>query len=233
MKGFEYLADLPEEEAKRQINEVKRHTETALTFVCRVCDVDQLRLLLKHGADPNLRDGHGNCPLQIAVRWNFFRGVPALLAAGAEPKTRVSHDGATLLHWYSTAPDFDRVKTLRFLITKTSLVEWIDDRKQGASDTPLETAITWCNKEGAKILLDAGARYPQAEPPFRLMPEWWKRMRVYFARFKRRARIFLGIIRFRAAPHGVYKDICALFARTLWNMRWEGYELVASSSSSQ
>lgn len=219
MKGFEYLADLPEEEKKRQINEVKKHEQTPLTYVCKVCDVDQLRLLLKHGADPNLYDGCGYCPLQVAVKWNFTRGVSELLAAGAEPKTRVDHDGFTLLHWYCYYQN--DTKTLRFLLTKTSLVEWINDRQQGAGDTPLEVAISQHNKECAKILLDAGAQYPRTEPVYGY--EWWKGMRVYFARFKRKARIFLGILRFRA-PHGVYKDICTLFARTLWNTRWEGYD---------
>lgn len=218
---WDTLSAMPEEEAKRQINQ-HNGTETALTHVCRIRDVDQLRLLLKHGADPNLFDGRKERPLQVAAKWNFTQGILELLAAGAEPRTRIDHDGNTLLHWYCSFKHSASSKTLYFLITKTSLVEWINDRKQGASDTPLETAITWHNKECAKILLDAGVKYPRTEPAYRLIPEWWKRMRVYFTRFKRNARIVCGILRFRR-PHGFYKDICTLLNGALWDARWSQY----------
>lgn len=48
-------------------------------------DPEMVRLLLRNGADPNVRDEQGETPLHIAVRHNVKRSADLLLAAGADP----------------------------------------------------------------------------------------------------------------------------------------------------
>lgn len=53
--------------------------ETALHIVAKRNDATYTRFLLQRGADPNLRDNHGNTPLMIAVELSADGVVGALL----------------------------------------------------------------------------------------------------------------------------------------------------------
>ena len=53
-------------------------------------------VLLKAGADVNLRDRYGYTPLMEAVRYKAFENVKALMAAGADVSARASN-GETAL----------------------------------------------------------------------------------------------------------------------------------------
>jgi ankyrin repeat protein len=53
-----------------------------------------VRLLLEHGADPNVRHGGGFTPLHSAAENDDRESVEALLEAGADPAL-ATHEGKT------------------------------------------------------------------------------------------------------------------------------------------
>ena len=46
---------------------------------------ESVRVLLRHGADPNYRGAHGNTPLMMAAGYGYADIVRALLDGGADP----------------------------------------------------------------------------------------------------------------------------------------------------
>lgn len=57
--------------------------ETALHIVTARRDATWMGFLLAKGADPNIRDNHGDTPLVVAANLGFVEGVDALIANGA------------------------------------------------------------------------------------------------------------------------------------------------------
>jgi len=66
--------------------------QTPLTAAAQFGRVDVARLLLAHGADPNLRDGGGQylTPLATAAMHGQLEVCRVLLAAGADPNLRTN-----------------------------------------------------------------------------------------------------------------------------------------------
>lgn len=71
--------------------------------ICRYGIIDCVRLLLKHGADPNVQDQHGETPLLRIVRnyWQngnseLMQTAALLISAGADP-TIPAIDGSTAI----------------------------------------------------------------------------------------------------------------------------------------
>jgi uncharacterized protein len=60
-------------------------------------DVERLRELLVHGADPDSRDAHGWTPLMFAVVGRHSTAIEALLLSGADPNLRASDGGTALM----------------------------------------------------------------------------------------------------------------------------------------
>ncbi|KAK8037798.1 hypothetical protein PG991_001144 [Apiospora marii] len=60
-------------------------------------DMDTAEVLIKSGADPNIRDRLGVTPLMMAARWSGISMVKQLLDCGADINMQ-TYDGATALH---------------------------------------------------------------------------------------------------------------------------------------
>lgn len=85
--------------------------ETALHIVAKRSDATYTRYLLQHGADPNLRDLHGNTPLMIAVELGADGVVNALIDYKAN--VNLANDGGeTPLIRAVQRRDVDLVRTL-------------------------------------------------------------------------------------------------------------------------
>lgn len=66
--------------------DLNQQDETGRTLLHHLStDPKMVSLLLRNGADPNVRDEKGETPLHIAVRHNAKHSVDLLLAAGADP----------------------------------------------------------------------------------------------------------------------------------------------------
>ena len=61
-----------------------KEISTPLSHATRIGNVDAVRLLLKHGANVNGRDGMGRTPLHWAIQGSLISVIEALLQAGAD-----------------------------------------------------------------------------------------------------------------------------------------------------
>ncbi|HWD92732.1 MAG TPA: ankyrin repeat domain-containing protein [Verrucomicrobiae bacterium] len=110
-------------------------------------EVDSLKLLLRHGANPNRRSADGNSPLnQVLKQHRDKRMLPLLLAAGADPNAVDSDGFAPLCE--TSDPE---------------IVQWLlaDKADPNASNTSgytaLMHAVVYAPEEVVKILLEKGA----------------------------------------------------------------------------
>ncbi|CAL4137209.1 unnamed protein product [Meganyctiphanes norvegica] len=136
----------------------------ALLHVATRDNVPELvKILINHGADPNVRDVSGSkySPLHYAAEEGYPTIVELLLQAGANPNARESGNGRTPLHlllrkWKTRTDDFK--SCLDFLLEHTKINVNIQDDKKA---TPLFLA---CKKEWeymAKALILRGANLNQ------------------------------------------------------------------------
>ena len=72
--------------------------KSALHVAAESRNVEGARLLIKYGANPNVRNDMGTTPLQIAARENQTEMIRLLLRAGASPKI-ANANGWTPLHY--------------------------------------------------------------------------------------------------------------------------------------
>lgn len=66
-KDLEYFIAKGVDVNMRFPNAISEYGDTALLYACEYRNVNLMRLLLKHGADPNLADREGNSPLHALV----------------------------------------------------------------------------------------------------------------------------------------------------------------------
>jgi ankyrin repeat protein len=108
-------------------------------------------MLLKGGADPNVRDSFDNSPLHIALpEEGRLGGVALLLKYGADPSLK-DRNGNTPLHVaMQVGYPLDMIKAL--LAAQAPV-----NAQNAAGDTPLHIALRAKRFDYAKALLDGGA----------------------------------------------------------------------------
>lgn len=67
-----------------QVNAPGCNGTTPLMLAIAVKDLDKIRLLIRHGADPELADDFNSTPLRHAVGYDFADGVELLLSLGVD-----------------------------------------------------------------------------------------------------------------------------------------------------
>ena len=66
------------------VNAAGRNGSTALLLAIASKDLEKVKLLINHGADPELTDDFNVTPLRHAVDWDFVDGVQFLLSLGVD-----------------------------------------------------------------------------------------------------------------------------------------------------
>jgi ankyrin repeat protein len=130
--------------------EGKRVRSSPLVFASMTDDLDNVKLLLAHGADASASAG-SNTPMSGAVTFGYPNVVRALLAAGASAFMRES-TGINLLHWSAIA---DRPQMIPVLVQAGVPINAVDD----FGYTPLMYAATidFGDTELVKALVKNGA----------------------------------------------------------------------------
>jgi ankyrin repeat protein len=78
------------------VNSIGRELTTPLHMACNRDAIDDVRILLRGGADVNARDGFGMTPLMFAVYSVNLEMVNLLLEAGADPYPETEFGGTAL-----------------------------------------------------------------------------------------------------------------------------------------
>jgi ankyrin repeat protein len=130
--------------------ESKRVRSSPLVFASMTGDLENVKLLLAHGADASASAG-SNTPMSAAVTFGYPNVVRALIAAGASASMRES-TGINLLHWSAIA---DRPQMIPVLAQAGVPINAVDD----FGYTPLMYAVTidFGDTELVKALLKNGA----------------------------------------------------------------------------
>lgn len=109
-KGDE-VTQAVEKPGSRIIDTKGPNGEAALHIIVRRGDLPYLSYFLSHGADPNIRDGHGTTPLLLAAESGQEGMVEPLLRAHADPN-RANQGGETPLIVAVQHRDTQMVRTL-------------------------------------------------------------------------------------------------------------------------
>ena len=109
------------------------HGTTALHFASRG-RIEEVRMLIKEGADVHAKNDNGSTPLHWACRGGTVDVVKALLEAGADLHAKMN-DGETPLH-RAAESGYGKLEIVKFLIKEGADVNAEDDRDK----TPLHYA---------------------------------------------------------------------------------------------
>ena len=127
-----------------------RYRNLPLVFASMTGDLENVKLLLAHGADPS--DGsYGRTPLAQAVTFGYPDVVQALIAGGASVSMREG-SGINLLHWAAIA---NRPSVIPALATAGIPVN--DQDKFGFTPLMYAATLDFGDAETVKTLLRAGA----------------------------------------------------------------------------
>jgi ankyrin repeat protein len=85
---------------------------TPLALACEAGDVEMVRLLLKHRANPNQELKNGETPLMMAARTGSVPVIELLLAKHADINAREKLRGTTALMWAAANSNTDAVRLL-------------------------------------------------------------------------------------------------------------------------
>mmetsp|Transcript_10385 Transcript_10385/g.26025 ORF Transcript_10385/g.26025 Transcript_10385/m.26025 type:complete len:340 (-) Transcript_10385:55-1074(-) len=121
-----------------------------LHAVCRGGHAEIGRMLLRIGADPNLQDEAGVCPLHIAARVNCAELVQVLGEEGAEIDAVVASSGATPL---TEAAGADAAAACDALLAFGAEIE----QTERGNLRPLAASAAAGARNALKVLLDAGS----------------------------------------------------------------------------
>jgi ankyrin repeat protein len=138
--------------AETQAPQGTRVRQSPLLLASMTGDLDNVKLLLAHGADPNKAPTpQANAPLAAAVTFGYADVSQTLIAAGASATLKEA-TGINILHWAVIA---DRPAVIPLLVKAGASVNAVDD----SGYTPLMYAATIDFGDAAlvKALLQAGA----------------------------------------------------------------------------
>lgn len=142
--------------SRAQINAADAHDQTALCWAAIRGDIENIKILLRHGANPNIAPAKGDNPLQSAARAKSRNCVQLLLDAGAD----VDFQGVvrmTALHIAATNGAVDVAELL--------LVHGADvDGKSQLGSTPLMFACVHGHYRVTESLIEHGANIHQQYP---------------------------------------------------------------------
>lgn len=134
-------------EAGASLDRTDSFGRTALHLSGRYGEIDAMRLLLKVGADPNIRNRNGDAVLHEAV--SNAEEVRMLLEADADANIR-DRRGNTALHLAAMHRDAEPVRLLLEAGADVDMPNW-------AGDTAVLIAAAGGNAEITRLLLEAGA----------------------------------------------------------------------------
>jgi len=120
-----------------------------LVQACQQCDIEDVRMLLRCGADPKTKQGDGNIPLLIAADRGQLEIAKHLLIAGANVDT-VGEDGCSAL---IIAAQKGELEFARHLLDNRANPK----KKSKDGSTALLFAVKNSNVKMAKLLMDKGA----------------------------------------------------------------------------
>jgi ankyrin repeat protein len=133
----------------------QRRLNHALLAAADICNVEEIRALLKSGANPNVRSRQGRTPLMAIIQCNSSRTITAaalLLEHGADinaVETGFLHDSA--LSW--AAAGLTDLAVFRFLLSRGARVNY----RNRWGQTALVLAARYQNWDLVRLLLDHGA----------------------------------------------------------------------------
>lgn len=152
-----------------------KYTETALHWTCRKGHEKTARFLIEHGADPNIRNNHGQTPLNLAVLNRYVPLVKLLVENGANvnnkddlgsiPLNKACYFGnreimTLLLEHGAVITDatigsaYDDYKLIRFLkewAIHHAAISDCDKELMLAALDGSKTKVTQCIKKGADV----------------------------------------------------------------------------------
>ena len=135
-------------------SDMPEETHSMLTLAQN--NVEIMRLLLEHGADPTL-EGDGDTPLQLACGEGVCAVVRLLLDHGVDPDEKMRVD-----EWWTpmcAAAAYNEVEVIRILLDHGASTGLVRTTRPGwrYGGTPLGTACAHGHVDAARLLLDNGA----------------------------------------------------------------------------
>lgn len=148
--------------SRSRVNEADAHDQTALCWTAIRGDVENTKLLLRHGANPNIAPIKGDTPLQSAARAKSSDCVRLLLNAGAH----VDFQGVARMTVLQIAATNGAVDVAEILLEHGADV----DGKSQLGSTALMFACVHGHCRVTESLIEHGAdirqRYPRGETVF-------------------------------------------------------------------
>jgi len=133
------------------LQEYHENVKPSLAYYCRSGDIENVRLMLEKGADPNERiEGLNHTPLNQAIIFGHDEIFLLLLEKGADINDKNINGTSSL----QTAASNGQVKISKILIEKGLRV----NHKNNRGDTPLHNASSGGHKPFAELLLSSGAK---------------------------------------------------------------------------